>query len=164
MPPLQIVGVAQSRQKLIFSPQTCPRQQPHEYSGTNMTGQPGYRTIEMIGGSSASYLAPTPCVPFCYTLYNRGGNRRVETEGLLDHQGRAGTLSIVQWNLRPVVFGVEVPTTLIVPISAFHETYYEIRVHAKRGSCDKTPWPKCSKSRDCDCDCELCFESRIANH
>ena len=31
----------------------------------------------------------------------------VETEGLLDYQGRAGIVSIVRWNLRPVIFGVE---------------------------------------------------------
>ena len=31
----------------------------------------------------------------------------VETEGLLDYQGRAGIISIVQWSLRPVIFGVE---------------------------------------------------------
>ena len=50
-----------------------------------MTGQPGHRTMEMIGGSSASYLARTPCVPlFCTFLVG------VETEGLLDYQGRAG--------------------------------------------------------------------------
>ena len=41
-----------------------------------MTGRPGYRTMEMIGGSSASYLARTPCVPLFSTLFNRGGNRR----------------------------------------------------------------------------------------
>ena len=34
--------------------------------------------MEMIGGSSVSYLARTPCVPlFSATLFNRGGNRRV---------------------------------------------------------------------------------------
>ena len=32
---------------------------------------------------------------------------RVEREGLLDYQGRAGIISIVRWNLRPVIFGVE---------------------------------------------------------
>ena len=31
---------------------------------------------------------------------------RVEAEGLLDYQGRAGIISIVRWNLRPVIFGV----------------------------------------------------------
>ena len=41
-----------------------------------MTGRPGCRTLEMIGGSSASYLARTPCVPLFSTLFNRGGNRR----------------------------------------------------------------------------------------
>ena len=42
-----------------------------------MIGRPGYQTMEMIGGSSASYLARTPCVPLFCTLFNRGGNRRV---------------------------------------------------------------------------------------
>ena len=42
-----------------------------------MTGRPGYRTMEMIGGSSASYLARTPCVPLFCTLFTKAGNRRV---------------------------------------------------------------------------------------
>ena len=42
----------------------------------NMTGRPGCRTMEMIGGSSVSYLARTPYVPLFSTLFNRGGNRR----------------------------------------------------------------------------------------
>ena len=34
-----------------------------------MTGRPGHRTMERNGGSSASYLAGTPCVPlFCFLL------------------------------------------------------------------------------------------------
>ena len=71
-------------------------------STPNMTGRPGYRTTEMIGGSSAPYLARTPCVPlFVHCLI------RVETEGLLDYQGWAGIIAIVRWNLRPVIFGVE---------------------------------------------------------
>ena len=41
----------------------------------NMTGRPGYRTMEMNGGSSAPYLARTPCVPLFSTLFNRGGNK-----------------------------------------------------------------------------------------
>ena len=36
------------------------------------------------------------------TLFNK-----VEAEGLLDYQGRAGIISVVRWNLRPVIFGVE---------------------------------------------------------
>ena len=71
-------------------------------SGMDMTGRPGHRTMEMNGGSSASYLARTPCFP-CFMLCLL----RVETEGLLDYQGRAGIMSIVRWNLRPVIFGVE---------------------------------------------------------
>ena len=45
-------------------------------------------------------LAPlaSPCFLLCLG---------VEAERLLDYQGRAGIISIVQWNLRPVIFGVE---------------------------------------------------------
>ena len=32
----------------------------------------------------------------------------VETEELSDCQGRAGTMSILPWDLRPVIFGVEI--------------------------------------------------------
>ena len=59
------------------------------YSMPNMTGRPGYWTMEMNGGSSAAYLACTPCVSLfvlCLT--------RVEAEGLLDYQGRAGIISL----------------------------------------------------------------------
>ena len=67
-----------------------------------MTGRPGHWTMEMNGGSSAPYLACTPCFPlFVHCLIG------VETEGLLDYQGWAGIISIVRWNLRPVIFGVE---------------------------------------------------------
>ena len=43
---------------------------------------------------------------------------RVEAEGLLDYQGRAGIISIVQWNLRPVVFGVEVKLLYLQSLKA----------------------------------------------
>ena len=65
----------------------------------NMTGRPGHRTMEMNGGSSASYLARTLESP-CFVLRLVG----VETERFLDYQGRAGIISIVRWNLRPVIF------------------------------------------------------------
>ena len=48
----------------------------------------------------------TSLAPFefpCFALCLIG----METEGLLDYQGRAGIMSIVRWNLRPVIFGVE---------------------------------------------------------
>ena len=74
----------------------------NDYSMSNMTGRPGYRTMEMNGGSSTPYPACTPCVPlFVHCII------RVEAEGLLDYHGRAGIISIVLWNLRPVIFGVE---------------------------------------------------------
>ena len=41
-----------------------------------MTWRPGYRTMEMNGGSSAPYLARTPSVPLFCALFRRGGNRR----------------------------------------------------------------------------------------
>ena len=41
-----------------------------------MTGRPGHRTMEMIGGNSAPYLARTPCVPLLSTLFTKCGNRR----------------------------------------------------------------------------------------
>ena len=63
----------------------------------NVTGRPGCWTTEMNEGSSAPYLARAPCVPlFC-----------TETEGLVDYQERAGIMSIVQWTLLPVIFGVD---------------------------------------------------------
>ena len=46
-----------------------------EFSMPNMTGRPGHRTMEMIGGSSAPYLARTPCVPLFCTSFNRVGNK-----------------------------------------------------------------------------------------
>ena len=59
--------------------------------------------MEMNGGSSASHLARTPYVPlFCASLL-----LRMETEGVLDYEGRPGIMSIVRWNLRPVIFGVD---------------------------------------------------------
>ena len=68
----------------------------------NMTGRPGFRTMEMNGGSSAPYLACTPCVPLFCTSFNRGGN-----SSAFRLPGRRGIISIVRWNLRPVIFGVE---------------------------------------------------------
>ena len=79
-----------------------------------MTGRPGYWTMEMNGGSSTPYLAFTPCVPlFVHCLI------RVEAEGLLDYQGRAGIISIVRWNLRPVI--EEVRGAGAVPEPYFHD-------------------------------------------
>ena len=45
----------------------------------------------MNGGSSASYLSRTPCIPSFCTLFSRGGR-----EEPLDYQGRAGMTLIVQ--------------------------------------------------------------------
>ena len=53
-----------------------PFRKPPLFSMPNMTGRPGYWTMEMTGGSSAPYLARTPCVPLFSTSFNRDGNRR----------------------------------------------------------------------------------------
>ena len=67
-----------------------------------MTGRQGCRTMKMNGGSSVSHLAPTPCVPsICALLFG------LEREGLSDYQGRAGIISNVRWNLRPVMLDVD---------------------------------------------------------
>ena len=67
-----------------------------------MTGRPGCRTMEMFGGSAASYLARTPRIPLFVLIFIG-----LETKNVLDYQGRAGSTSIVQWTLRPVIFGVD---------------------------------------------------------
>ena len=63
--------------------------------------------MEMNGGSAASYLTCTLCVPV-FLLISVG----LEAKGLLDFQGRRGITSIVRWNLRPVIFGVDNPQTM----------------------------------------------------
>ena len=70
----------------------------------NMTGRPGCRTMEMNGGSSASYLTCTPCVPlFCASLL------RVETEGAFRLPGEGGDHFHCNGGTFtcPVIFGVE---------------------------------------------------------
>ena len=69
--PLRLVACdASAREMRIFLLGEC--------SGRSMpstTGRPGCRTMEMIGGSSAPYLARTPCVPLFCTWFNRVGNK-----------------------------------------------------------------------------------------
>ena len=67
----------------------------------DMTGRPGCRTTEMFG-STAPYLARTPRIPVFVLIFVGLGAKNV-----LDYQGRAGSTSIVQWTLRPVMCGVE---------------------------------------------------------
>ena len=67
-----------------------------------MIGRPGYRTMEtMEEVRRRTSLAPLASPCFILSLLS------LETEGLLAFQGRAGITSIVWWNLRPVIFGVE---------------------------------------------------------
>ena len=62
-------------------------------SWDRMTGRPGNHTMEMNGGSAASYTCPRA---FPYLA-----------KGFLDFQGRRGITSIVPWNFRLVIFGLE---------------------------------------------------------
>ena len=69
-----------------------------------MTGRPGgpydgndWRKYRVVPRSR------TPCVPV-FLLMLMG----LEAKDLLDFQGRRGITSVVRWNLRPVIFGVEV--------------------------------------------------------
>ena len=69
-----------------------------------MTGRPGHHTMDMNGKSTVSYLVRTPRVPF-FMLILIG----LEAKNLLAFQGRRGIASVVRWNLRPVILGVESP-------------------------------------------------------
>ena len=60
--------------------------------------------MEMNGRSTVSYLMRAPRVPF-FMLILIG----LEAKGLLAFQGRRGIASVVRWNLRPVIFGVDKP-------------------------------------------------------
>ena len=73
-----------------------------ERSMPNMTGQPGCQTMEMHMNEVRRRTLFAPRSPPCFVLFWIG----VETEGLLDYQGREGIISIAQWNLRPGIFGV----------------------------------------------------------
>ena len=62
-------------------------------STPNMTGRPGCRAMEMIGGSSVSYLACTPCVPL-FLLCLIGSDREIHTP---PPQNRRSTSRVQNW-------------------------------------------------------------------
>ena len=53
----------------------------------------------------------------------------MEAEGLLDYQGRAGIISIVRWNRRPVIFGAAHDLQIIEILSL------QLTVHLELDSC-----------------------------
>ena len=59
------------------------------------TGQ--WKWLEEVPRRTSRAPLAFPCFVHCLI--------RVEAEGFLDYQGRAGIISIVRWNLRPVIFG-----------------------------------------------------------
>ena len=60
-----------------------------------------------------------PLVFPCFELCLIG----VETERLLDYQGRAGIISIVRWNLCPVIFDVEKRRVIKTPLNVPEKMY-----------------------------------------
>ena len=91
-------------ERLAVEPLTNPENfKITQKSGTDMTGRPGDQMVEMHGGSTASYLMRTPRVPSFMFILNLG----LEAKGLLALQGGRGIASVVRWNLRVVIFGVE---------------------------------------------------------
>ena len=67
-----------------------------------------YDGNQMNGGSTASYLARTLCVPVALLVF-----KDLEAKGVLNFQGRRGITSFVQWNLRPAIFGSSIAKLLI---------------------------------------------------
>ena len=107
------------------------------FSGGDMTGRPGHRTMEMNGKSTVSYLMRTPRVPF-FMLILVG----LEAKNLLVFQGRRGIASVVRWNLRPVIFGVVFRTPDSRGFRHFHG-FHDFRFSG--------PAPSC-----CGCLCHFC--------
>ena len=85
--------------------------------------------MEMIGGSSVVPRSH-PLRPLVLYFFLIG----VET-GLLDYQGRAGIISIVQWNLPPVIFSV-------IAAAAKSRGCGDLRPWSLRVSCDFEANPK----------------------
>ena len=87
----------------------------------------------------------------------------VETEGLLDYQGGRGIISIVRWDLRPVIFGVEI-CILEAELSwgCFMETGRTPKVSPRKGS---VLWLSCRPPKnpfwDLSGDCGLRMARRL---
>ena len=58
------------------------------------------------------------------TLFNKGGSR-----GAFRLPGRAGIISIVRWNLRPVIFGVEFLRCVIAQAFCSQKSFREITLN-----------------------------------
>ena len=110
-----------------------------------MTGRPGHRTMERNGRSTVSYLMCTPRVPF-FMLILIGP----EAKNLLTFQGRRGIASIVRWNPRPVIFGVEILDRIItgkyakrINLTVIRAHYQKhLAVHRSHDTRTEIPWTK----------------------
>ena len=108
------------------------------YGWTNMTGRPGDRTMEMIGGSTASHLACTPCVPLFFTSSNRGGNRsafRLPGAGGGSFPLYGGTFARSYSVLNIVIGGhfspISRPISLVRPKSICQPSFSRFRAEAR---------------------------------
>ena len=81
----------------FYKPPCLGSWRKHIWLAARGTGQGKW--LEEVPGRTSLAPLVSPCFVLCLI--------GVETEGLLDYQGRAGIIPIVRWNLRPVIFGVE---------------------------------------------------------
>ena len=56
-------------------PQFAKNASEEGYFGDQNIGRPGHRTMEVIGGSTVSYLARTPCVPVLLLISINSGSK-----------------------------------------------------------------------------------------
>ena len=95
-----MVSASEKKSPCILS---IPTFWPSPLAPPDIAGRPGRRTMEMNGGTSASYLARSPCVPSFSSLKKRSGSRRA-----LRLPGEGGDhFHCARWNLCPVMFGVD---------------------------------------------------------
>ena len=97
-----------------------------------MTGRPGYgqwKWLEEVPGRTSLAPLASPCFVLCLI--------GVETEGLLDYQGRAGIISIARWNLRPVIFGAELRASQLLE-RQWRDWSWRSRPSLKRAGTDWT--------------------------
>ena len=79
------------------------------FSGSGLVGSQTWGPIWLVdrGTTQWKWMAEVPCRthpsrPLVCACFSRSGSK-----GALDFQGRRGITSIVRWNLRPVIFGVD---------------------------------------------------------
>ena len=112
-----------------------------------MTGRPGagqWKWMEEVPRRTSLALLAFPS----FVLRWVG----VETEGPLDYQRRAGIISIVRWNVRPIIFGVEKQScfpiwtclsqvVLVRHVGDFHDFFTDFPIVLPRPFLGLLRWP-----------------------